>query len=267
MTNSENRKRKDAQLAMTEERVSSSTDSSKLALITGGSRGQGAAHARRLASDGAVVYIADVLDEVGEAEASRLQADGLDVTYLHLDVSDEGSWQSAMKTIAKERGRLDVLVNNAGVIHVTPIAEEDLTAWKRLLDINLTGAFLGIRAALPLLEASGGGSIINISSIFGPAGAIGYAAYAASKAGLLGLTRTAALELAAKNIRVNAVCPGGVSTPMNENERDGGVVPETPLGRRAYTSEIAGAIAFLAGSDSSFVTGTELVVDGGFLAH
>ena len=181
MTNSENRKRKDAQLAMTEERVSSSTNSSQVALITGGSRGQGAAHARRLASDGAVVYIADVLDEVGEAEASRLQADGLDVTYLHLDISDENSWQSAMKTIAKERGRLDVLVNNAGVIHVTPIAEEDLTAWKRLLDINLTGAFLGIRAALPLLEASGGGSIINISSIFGPAGAIGYAAYAPAK--------------------------------------------------------------------------------------
>ena len=127
---------------MTEERVSSSTNSSQVALITGGSRGQGAAHARRLASDGAVVYIADVLDEVGEAEASRLQADGLDVTYLHLDISDENSWQSAMKTIAKERGRLDVLVNNAGVIHVTPIAEEDLTAWKRLLDINLTGAFL-----------------------------------------------------------------------------------------------------------------------------
>ena len=252
---------------MTTERVSSSTNSSKVALITGGARGQGAAHARRLASDGAVVYIADVLDEVGEAEASRLQADGLDVTYLHLDISDEDSWQSAMKTIEVERGRLDVLVNNAGIIHVTPIAEEDLTAWKRLLDINLTGAFLGIRAALPLFEASGGGSIINISSIFGPAGAIGYAAYAASKAGLLGLTRTAALELAAKNIRVNAVCPGGVSTPMNENERDGGVVPETPLGRRADTSEIAGAIAFLAGSDSSFVTGTELVVDGGFLAH
>ena len=143
---------------MTTERVSSSTNSVQGRTDHRRSRGQGAAHARRLASDGAVVYIADVLDEVGEAEASRLQADGLDVTYLHLDISDEDSWQSAMKTIAVERGRLDVLVNNAGVIHVTPIAEEDLTAWKRLLDINLTGAFLGIRAALPLLEASGGGS-------------------------------------------------------------------------------------------------------------
>jgi 3alpha(or 20beta)-hydroxysteroid dehydrogenase len=117
------------------------------------------------------------------------------------------------------------------------------------------------------MAATGGGSIINTSSIFGPAGAIGYAAYAASKAGLLGLTRTAALELAPKKIRVNAVCPGGVSTPMNANEPEGGGVPETPLGRRADVSEIAGVIAFLAGADSSFVTGTEIVVDGGFLAH
>src|SRR5262245_61176606 len=105
---------------MTTERGSSWTDSTKVALIPGGSRGQGASHARRLASDGAVVYIADVLDEVGREEASRLQADGLDVTYLHLDVSDEDSWRSAMETISRERGRLDVLVNNAGVIHVTP---------------------------------------------------------------------------------------------------------------------------------------------------
>jgi 3alpha(or 20beta)-hydroxysteroid dehydrogenase len=131
-----------------------STNSSKVALITGGARGQGAAHAWRLASDGAVVYIADVLDEIGQAEADRLRGQGLDVTYLHLDISDEDSWQTAMTTIKVQRGRLDVLVNNAGVIHVTPIAQEDLTAWRRLLDINLTGAFLGIRAAFPLLEAS-----------------------------------------------------------------------------------------------------------------
>jgi 3alpha(or 20beta)-hydroxysteroid dehydrogenase len=239
----------------------------RVALITGGARGQGAAHALRLATDGYTVYTADVLDEDGAAEAARLRGQGLDVNYLHLDVSDETNWQTAMKTVEAEQGRLDVLINNAGIIHVTPIADEDTRAWKRLLDINLTGAFFGIRAATPLLEAGGGGSIINISSIFGPAGAIGYAAYAASKSGLLGLTRTAALELAPKKIRVNAVCPGGVSTPMNANEPDGGVVPETPLGRRAEVSEIAGAIAFLAGPDSSFVTGTELVVDGGFMAH
>jgi 3alpha(or 20beta)-hydroxysteroid dehydrogenase len=239
----------------------------RVVLITGGARGQGAAHAFRLATDGYTVYIADVLDADGNAEADRLQGCGLDVTYLHLDVSDEGNWQAVMKSIEADHGRLDVLINNAGIVHVTPLAEETTPAWKRLLDINLTGAFFGIRAAIPLLEAAGGGSIINISSIFGPAGAIGYSAYAASKSGLLGLTRTAALELAPKNIRVNAVCPGGVSTPMNADEPGGGVVPDTPLGRRANVSEIAGAIAFLAGSDSSFVTGTELVVDGGFMAH
>lgn len=239
----------------------------RTAIVTGGARGQGAAHAQRLASDGYQVYAADILDEIGEAEAGRLRESGLDVTYVHLDVSDENCWRTVMDTVSTRSGRLDVLVNNAGIIHVTAIAEEDTAAWKRLLDINLTGAFLGIRAAIPLMHTAGGGSIINTSSIFGPAGAIGYAAYAASKAGLLGLTRTAALELAAQNIRVNAVCPGGVSTPMNANEPEGGVVPETPMGRRADVTEIAGVIAFLAGADSSFVTGTEIVVDGGFLAH
>lgn len=244
-----------------------STATAKVAIVTGGARGQGAAHAQRLAAEGYSVYTADVLDDIGEQEAQRLRDKQLDVTYVHHDVSDETSWRALVDTVTSDRGRLDVLVNNAGVIHVTPIADEDIAAWTRLLAINLTGAFLGIRAAIPLMDTTGGGSIINISSIFGPAGAVGYSAYAASKAGLLGLTRTAALELAPKNIRVNAVCPGGVSTPMNAHEPDGGVVPETPLGRRADVSEIAGAIAFLAGPDSSFITGTELVVDGGFLAH
>lgn len=247
--------------------MDTSPTTDRVALITGGSRGQGAAHAQRLATDGYVVYTGDVLDEVGESEAARMRGDGLDVTYVHLDVSDEMSWASVMSAIADRHGKLDVLVNNAGIIHVTEIADEDTAAWSKLLGINLTGAFLGIRAAIPLMEWAGSGSIINISSIFGPAGAVGYSAYAASKAGLLGLTRTAALELAPKAIRVNAVCPGGVSTPMNANEPGGGVVPETPLGRRADVSEIAGVIAFLAGPDASFVTGTELVVDGGFLAH
>lgn len=243
------------------------TEATRVALITGGARGQGAAHTLRLATDGYSVYTADVLDSEGEADAARLRASGLDVTYLHLDVSDEHNWSTVMKTIEAEHRHLDVLINNAGIVHATPIIDEDTLAWRRLLDVNLTGAFLGIRVAVPLMEVAGGGSIINISSIFGPAGAVGYSAYAASKAGLLGLTRTAALELAPKNIRVNAVCPGGVSTPMNASEPGGGVVPETPLGRRAHVSEIAGAIAFLAGPDASFVTGTELVVDGGFLAH
>ena len=129
------------------------------------------------------------------------------MTYLHLDVSDEQNWSTVMKTIEAEHRRLDVLINNAGIIHVTPISDEDTLAWKRLLDVNLTGAFLGVRAALPLMEVAGGGSIINISSIFGPAGAVGYSAHAASKAGLLGLTRAAAWSWRPRTFASTASAP------------------------------------------------------------
>jgi NAD(P)-dependent dehydrogenase (short-subunit alcohol dehydrogenase family) len=238
----------------------------RCALITGGARGQGASHAERLARDGARVLACDVLDPDGEATAARLRDDGLDVTYLHLDVTDPGDWATAIATARERFGRLDVLVNNAGVIHVTPLVEERLEDWNELLAVNLTGPLLGIQAAVPLLRERGG-SIINVASIFGVRGAPGYVAYTASKGGLIALTKTAALELAPDGIRVNAICPGGVSTPMNEHEKEGGVIPQTPLGRRAHVAEISGAVAYLASDDASFVTGSELVVDGGFLAH
>lgn len=162
---------------------------------------------------------------------------------------------------------MDVLVNNAGIVHVNPLLEERLEDWDATLAVNTTSALLGIQACAPRMRSGGGGSVTNVASIFGVVGAPGYVAYSASKAALIALTKTAALELAADGIRVNAIWPGGVSTPMNANEREGGVVPQTPLGRRADVSEISGAVAFPASDDASFTTGTELIVDGGFLAH
>ena len=240
--------------------------SGKTVMITGGARGQGAAHAERLAREGATVYACDVLHDEGGALAERLRGNGLDVSYRGLDVTDATAWQA----LVGEIGRIDVLINNAGIIHVSPIPEQARDAWDATLAVNLTGALLGIQAVVPAMQGpreSGGGSVINIASIFGVVGAPGYAAYCASKAGLIALTKVAALELAGDNIRVNVIVPGGVSTPMNENEKEGGVIPDTPLRRRAHPSEISGAVVFLASEDSSFVTGSELVVDGGYLAR
>lgn len=239
----------------------------RTALITGAARGQGRAHAERLAREGAIVYLADVLVENGQEAAGELRKHGRSASFVPLDVSEPESWAAAAALIKAEHDHLDVLVNNAGIILVTPIADTELVEWNRVLSVNLTGPFLGLRAMLPLLRRSHSASVINTASIFGPSGAPGNAAYAASKAGLIGLTRTAALEWAQFGIRVNALVPGGVSTELNAQEKEGGVIPETPLGRRADVMELAAAVAFLASDDASFMTGAELVVDGGFLAR
>jgi len=195
----------------------------RVALISGGGRGQGAAHARRLAEEGAKVVFGDVLDAAGEEHAVALRAHGLDVHYRHLDVTSAAD-RSAAVTEAEERfGRLDTLVNNAGIVRVARVVEETDEGWGQTLAVNATGVIYGMRAAIGPLRRAGGGSIINIASIYGPVGAPGYVAYTASKDAVIAMTKVAALEHAADRIRVNAICPGPVRSPMSEEEGDASV--------------------------------------------
>lgn len=243
----------------------------KVALVTGAARGQGAAHARLLAEEGARVLLADILDEAGRATAEELGADELDVKYIHLDVASDSDWSNAIQLAEKEFGGLDVLVNNAGVVGTAKgVEEESLEDWLTVVSINQTGVFLGMKHAIPMMKRSGGGSIINTSSIWGVAGTQEYVAYQATKGAVRMLTRSAALTYAGDGIRVNSVCPGLVLTPMLDDEPPEAIAEVeqmTPLGRGAQPTEIAYGVLFLASDESSFVTGADLTIDGGFLAQ
>lgn len=235
----------------------------QVALVTGGARGQGAAHAEALAATGARVIIADVLDEAGEKTAAALAEKGLAVRYLHLDVTDESSWAAAVENIEKHDGGLDTLVNNAGIIRVTPLNNLPLTEWELVQKVNTTSVLLGMKAVFPALDRRGGGTIINIASTAAHRGAEAYGAYSASKAAVLALTRAAALEFAPHNIRVNSISPGGVETPMNDDEPKGGTSSSAPLGRRARPEEISPLVVYLASDASSYATGADFLIDGG----
>ncbi|MCB0937054.1 MAG: glucose 1-dehydrogenase [Mycolicibacterium sp.] len=232
----------------------------KVAIITGGAQGMGAADARLLVAEGAKVVIGDILDEKGEALAAEL---GAAARYVHLDVSDEEQWQAAVDTAVKEFGKVNVLVNNAGIVQVGPLKSLDVEKWNRVLAVNLTGAMLGIKAVLGPMKEAGGGSIINVSSIEGMRGASWVHSYVASKWGLRGLTKSAALELASDNIRVNSLHPGFIRTPMTRHFPDDMV--SAPLGRPGRPEEVATFVVFLASDESSFSTGSEYVVDGGLI--
>ncbi len=236
-------------------------------IVTGAARGMGAAHAQRLAAEGAYVFACDVLDDDGVATAQSLKEAGLSVEYVHLDVTSVQQWRDVVDRAVTTTGHLDVLVNNAGIVHVTPLTEESLLDWNTTFAVNTTGPFLGIQAVTPSLKATGGGSIINIASTYGVVGCENYVSYCASKSALLGVTRVAAIELAPDSIRVNAVCPGGVNTAQNA---DGGrvkTIEMTPMGRRGHVSEVSGVIAYLASDDSTFTTGAVIPVDGGYLTQ
>lgn len=238
----------------------------KTVLITGGSRGQGAAEARAFANAGAQLVIGDLLDAEGAALARSLADAGGRAEYRRLDVTSEQDWQDMVAFTTSTFGSLHVLVNNAGIsLRGVDLAHTARADWERVLAVNLTGPFLGIRAAAPLMRDSGGGSIINIGSTAGINGHFA-AAYSASKWGLRGLTKAAAMEYAAWNIRVNAVHPSIVPTPMVSGAANFVAAMEsmTPLARSATLDDVAHAVMFLASDEASYLTGLDLPVDGGF---
>ncbi len=221
----------------------------------------GAAHAKMLIGEGAKVVIGDILDEKGEALAAEL---GDAVRYVHLDVTQAGQWEAAVNTAVEAFGLLNVLVNNAGVVALGKIGKFDMGKWQKVIDVNLTGTFLGMQAVVEQMKAAGGGSIINVSSIEGLRGSVMVHPYVASKWAVRGLAKSAALELGKDNIRVNSVHPGFIRTPMTKHFPDDMVT--APLGRPGKSEEVSTFVVFLASDESSFATGTEFVVDGGLVA-
>ncbi|MFG3491143.1 glucose 1-dehydrogenase [Streptomyces sp. NPDC047972] len=233
-------------------------------LITGGARGLGAEAARQAVAAGANVVLTDVLDEDGRATAEAL---GERARFLHHDVTSEEEWAAAVAYAVAEFGGLHGLVNNAGISTGALLESESVEHFRKVLDINLTGVFIGMKAAIPAMKSSGGGSVVNISSAAGLMGLALTAGYGASKWGVRGLTKIGAVELGTAGIRVNSVHPGMTYTPMTAAvgiERGPGRYPNTPMGRVGEADEIAGAVVFLLSDAASYVTGAELAVDGGW---
>ena len=236
----------------------------KTILVTGGARGMGAAHARAFVAEGGRVVIGDVLDADGQALAAEL---GEAVRYLHLDVTDEESWAEAIDVAESEFGAVSVLVNNAGVGGKgDPVESMSHAEWRRVLDINLDGVFLGTRAVIPSMRRAGGGSIVNISSFAGLIGTPFSADYTTSKFAVRGFTKAVAMEVADLGIRVNSVHPGYIRTPLLGPLREQVVVGKTAIKRMGSPEEVARMVLFVASDEASYTTGAEFLVDGGWAA-
>lgn len=242
----------------------------KVALITGAARGQGAAEARLFASEGASVMLTDLLVD-GELVAEEI---GDRAAFMHHDVTDEEGWAGVVEATVSRFGSLDILVNNAGIVRFAKLQREDVETFRKVLEVNLVGVFLGMQAVVKPMRAAGGGSIVNISSTSGIGGSPGTASYVASKFGVTGLTKAAAIDLGGYGIRVNSVHPGSIDTPMIRNmggdldealptEAFDAFVKRLPVRRLGTPEDVAGLVLFLASDESAYCTGAEYVVDGG----
>lgn len=247
----------------------------KVALVSGAGSGIGRATALALARDGAKVAVADVVDTAGQETVRMIQEAGGTALYVHLDVTNEEQWKQAVQEVVREFGKLDVLVNNAGIARVENVENESLEGFNKLIAVNETGVFLGMKTAIPEMRRVGSGSIINISSIYGTVGGSGDSvAYHAAKGAVRLMTKNAAIRLAKQNIRVNSIHPGFIETPMVQSVTSDPAAAQmhqfilnmTPMGRLGKPEEVANAIVFLASDRASYMTGSEVYVDGGWTA-
>lgn len=246
----------------------------KVAVVTGAGSGIGRASATLFAAEGAAVLVADVNERGGEETVSAITAAGGRAAFLRVDVADSAQVERMIATALERFGALDVLYNNAGIAGESPrLADTDEAMWDRVLSINLKGVYLGMKHAIPVMVEHGGGSIVSTASVAGLVGWKGSAAYSAAKAGVVNLTRTAALEYAPMNVRINCVCPGAIRTPLLESVRgrmesdDARLMGMQPLRRVGEPEDVARLALYLASDESAFVTGAAMVVDGGFTAR
>jgi meso-butanediol dehydrogenase/(S,S)-butanediol dehydrogenase/diacetyl reductase len=245
----------------------------KVAIITAGGSGIGAATARRFTQEGASVVVADISGRRAEEVASAISASGGKAIHLKMDASDPEGVQASITLALDAYGRIDIMFNNAGMADAAPLDEISLESWNRVLAVTLTSTFLGLKYCLPLMRRQGGGAVINTASVSGTGGDYGLSSYNAAKAGVINLTRAAAIENAKFNIRVNCVCPGAINTRAAQilggdraDEFRRLQAKAHPLGRMGEPEEIASAVTFLASAEASFITGAALMVDGGVTA-
>ena len=244
----------------------------KVALISGGAKGMGAVEAKLFAKEGAKVVIGDVLETEGKQIEAEINETGGECLFVPLDVTDENQWNEAVAATVRRFGKLDILINNAGIFRTSAVEETSSTEWDQVMDINAKGVFLGAKAAIPAMREAGGGSIINLSSVAGLVGAAYSSAYSASKGAVRLFTKSTAIQYATDGVRCNSIHPGVIQTDMTkeaiaDSQFKAQRLDPTPLARLGQPEDVAYGALYLASDESSFVTGAELVIDGGWTAQ